>query len=48
MHEQLSGGLSCLMMMYDCEVLMLIYDGDVLMAVLLEFLFELLLMMRCH
>ena len=35
-------------MMYDWDVLMLIYDGDVLMDVLLEFLFEFLLMMRCH
>ena len=48
MHEQLSGGLRCLTMMYDWDVLMLIYDGDVLMGVLLEFLYEFLLMMRCH
>ena len=48
MHEQLSGGLRCLPMMYDWDVLMLIYDGDVLMGVLLEFLFDFLLMMRCH
>ena len=34
--------------MFDCDVVMLIYDGVVLMGVLLEFLFELLLMMRCH
>ena len=39
MHEQLPGGLRCLTMMYDWDVLMLIYDGDVLMGVLLEFLF---------
>ena len=48
MHEQLSGGLRCLLMMYDCDVLILIYDRDVLMGVLLELLFDLLLMVRCH
>ena len=35
-------------MMYDCDVLMFIYVGDVLMGVLLDVLFALLLMMRCH